>query len=636
MPSLFTNNTTMIKIRIKYKRTIILKLILLIISIGMVQQAASQEYLTKLPAENQKTIKEYISNIEKFEANKNPNSAVMYKNKLAYYLWQLELYNPAIEYFNQVLEYNNKSGNKNGIRTVIENLGMIYSDQEQYTKAYENFIKVAEMSKAMGDKAKVASAYNSAAYTMIYQKKYNEAVALLEKALENAQELNHLKLIRTCYGSLYEVYEKLGNQTKYQEYYMLYSTFNQYIKEQEIKEIEIESAVKIARAEAEKHAKELELELQSYRLNAAQDSLLEAEQINKEQQLQIRVLNQEKEMERQQKQIEKEQARLKVEKTIRNSILFFLILMIISLILIIKQYREKQKANKLLEEQNIKLKLQKEKIEQQSQLLEEKNEELAYKNKQIVDSINYASKIQEAILPSRKAIRNNLPNSFIFYRPKDIVSGDFYWFSKQKGRLFIAAVDCTGHSVPGAFMSRIGNTLLNGIVNEKKIFQPTEILTKLNAGVIQALKQHDPDGGTQDDGMDVSLCCIDKENKEIEFANANHNSIIISNGKLIVVEGAIFSIGGMFSSGDNVKFHSRKISIEKETSLFLFSDGYQDQFGGDNNQKFRVEQLEKIIYENRHLNMEEQGQIIESTFDQWKGDAKQIDDVLVIGIKLNG
>ena len=272
------------------------------------------------------------------------------------------------------------------------------------------------------------------------------------------------------------------------------------------------------------------------------------------------------------------------------------------------------------------------KVEQE---IKETNNQLEQRNIQIMDSITYAKKIQEAILPSMNLIKKNLPNSFIFFRPKDVVSGDFYWHIQKGNQIITAAVDCTGHGVPGAFMSMIGNTLLNEIVNKKGITSPAEILFELNKGVVFALNQGTDGDDSQDDGMDMSICSWNKETNEAVLSLASHNAYVITNNEIQNIDGDIYSIGGMFSNRPGIKFTNHTIKIERETTIYMFSDGYQDQFGGPRNKKFMAKQLKEMLLENHKLSMEEQEKVIAKRLDEWKGDRKQLDDILVVGLRLN-
>ena len=571
-----------------------------------------------LPRYLQKKIDNYETLAAIYQKNNNHNKAALYFNKIAYIYWENKYSQKAIEYFRQSLESNNKIGNKNAIWAINNNIGMIYSDLGQYEKSLEALNNSLRVSKEMEKKEKIASTLNNISLIQRYLNKEEEAIKTLQKALQLAHELNNLRLIRSCYAALSEIYKKLGNSEKSAENFELYSTFDKKIKQIEMEQVRMESMAKVAKANAEKRAKELELKLQSARLKAAKDSIEKIELLTREREQEIILL-------KKQREIEEQESKLKTAKTIRNIIAVGFVIVLLFSILLIIQYKQKHKAYKQIERQNIEL-------QEQKEIIQDNNVQLEKKNKLITDSIQYASKIQEAILPSKIAIRENFPESFIYYRPKDIVSGDFYWFSHQGDNIFIAAVDCTGHSVPGAFMSMIGNTLLNEIVNEKKILTPSEILTNLNTGIIKALNQRE--AGDSQDGMDISLCRINRKENKIEFSAASHSIYLIKNNELKVYEGDIFSIGGVFSQRSDLKFTNYSIPIEEDTLLYIFSDGYQDQFGGKNNKKFMAENFKKTLFHHHKQPLREQELMLSETFENWRDNNKQTDDILVIGLKI--
>ena len=257
---------------------------------------------------------------------------------------------------------------------------------------------------------------------------------------------------------------------------------------------------------------------------------------------------------------------------------------------------------------------------------------LKEKNKKITDSINYALRIQESVLPSDSEIKKQLPKSFIYFQPRDTVSGDFYWLSTVKDKIIIACVDCTGHGVPGAFMSLIGNTLLNEIVNEKEIIDPSLILKRLHLEIVKSLHQ-DSDRVQSKDGMEMSLCVIDTKANVIEYAGAMNPLYVIKNNSVIVVKPDMKGIGGDTSNGGDVEFTTQKISIQNNMSIYMFTDGYMDQFGGLENKKFNISNFKKLLLEIQSMDMNKQKERVEKTIQEWKGDYKQIDDILVIGIR---
>jgi ligand-binding sensor domain-containing protein/serine phosphatase RsbU (regulator of sigma subunit) len=265
--------------------------------------------------------------------------------------------------------------------------------------------------------------------------------------------------------------------------------------------------------------------------------------------------------------------------------------------------------------------------------VEERTQELAQKNKDITSSIQYAKRIQLAILPPLEQIFKYFPQSFLLYKPKDIVSGDFYWFGIKNGKKIIAVVDCTGHGVPGAFMSMIGHNLLNQIIIENGITAPDQILNDLHKGVQSALKQGTNVVDTSD-GMDVAICSIDVNNSELQFAGAYRPLFILNGSNYKRVEADKFPIGGSQLDAQR-RYTSHTIRINKGDTFYMTSDGYADQFGGEKGKKFMVKRFNELLLSIQDKPMEEQGRILEETFAQWRGEYQQVDDILVMGIRFS-
>ncbi len=263
--------------------------------------------------------------------------------------------------------------------------------------------------------------------------------------------------------------------------------------------------------------------------------------------------------------------------------------------------------------------------------LEKQNAIIEEKNKDITDSINYARRIQEAILPTKELKYRIFPNAFVLFQPRDIVSGDFYWFTEKNGKRLIAAVDCTGHGVPGAFMSMIGNAFLNEIVNEKGITQPSEILNQLRQNVVNALKQSDAESENKD-GMDIALCSFDENFSRVEFAGAFNPMWMIRNGELKIFQADKEPVG--FQSATSTPFTNHSIELQKGDTIYIFSDGFADQFGGPKGKKFKYSLFQKTLLDIQHKPMAEQEKFLINTFSDWKGDLEQVDDVIVIGIRV--
>lgn len=257
--------------------------------------------------------------------------------------------------------------------------------------------------------------------------------------------------------------------------------------------------------------------------------------------------------------------------------------------------------------------------------------EMQSKNRKISESINYAKRIQGAILPNNTVIRQMLPDSFILYKARDVVSGDFPWFISVGGSMYFAAVDCTGHGVPGALISLIGYFLLNDIVKGRKISDPGEILDHLDRGVTKTLRQDTGDSQTKD-GMDIALCKIDLNNGKVSYAGAHRPLYYLSNNNLEEIKGNKFPIGGGVYK-NQTKFTCTTIDVKKGDSIYFCSDGFPDQFGGPDNRKYGPKRLREFIEQHSQLSMEEFYTAIDADWTEWKGDQKQTDDVLLIGVR---
>ena len=273
-----------------------------------------------------------------------------------------------------------------------------------------------------------------------------------------------------------------------------------------------------------------------------------------------------------------------------------------------------------------------EQVVKQKEEIESKNQILEVLYKQVTDSIRYAKRIQEAILPPQSILRVILPNSFILYKPKDIVSGDFYWVEQKNGKTLFSAVDCTGHGVPGAFMSIVAYNILKYVVNNNNETQPARILDALNIGVSETLHQASSETHTRD-GMDLALCSIDFQKKELQYAGAYNPLYLIRDGQLKEFKADKFPIG--YYTGTTAKpYKNNTIELKAGDMVYVFSDGYVDQFGGPQGKKFMANQFRKLLLEICDLPVEEQKRTLDNKIETWRGAQEQVDDILVIGIKI--
>lgn len=263
--------------------------------------------------------------------------------------------------------------------------------------------------------------------------------------------------------------------------------------------------------------------------------------------------------------------------------------------------------------------------------IESQREELSIKNKNITDSINYAKRIQEALMPSEKQIKKAFPHSFVLHKPKDIVSGDFYWISERNDKIFVAAIDCTGHGVPGAFMSIIGFELFRKVTGNQKIESAGDMLTMINHEFESIFK--DVENFTLRDGMDIAFVMIDKKSRELEFSGAINPMYLIRNNKIQEIRGSRFSIGIDEDSEVEQTFVSNKVQLLDDDIIYLFSDGYADQFGGPDGKKFKYRRFRHLLLTIHKFPLDEQLRLLDERIEAWKGDLEQVDDILLIGIK---
>ena len=330
-------------------------------------------------------------------------------------------------------------------------------------------------------------------------------------------------------------------------------------------------------------------------------------------------------------------SQLSVEEFLINGGLLTLTVLIFCVFLIRTRYRltyseirnrmELERSKQLIEQKHEEVVLQKVEIQNQKDILEQKNRE-------ITDSINYARSIQRASIPTEEKFNGHFSDSFVLFKPKDIVSGDFYWVHEKNDRLFYATADCTGHGVPGGFMTMLGLSFLDEIIAGQGISDPAEVLNLLREKIIHALNQSG-NAGESKDGMDITICCIDQKTSQLTYASANNDLYLVrkdENGEPILKEYKANRQPCGYSPL-STSFTSHVVPLHKGDCIYTFTDGYADQFGGPKGKKFRYRQLENLLLEHHQLSFSEQKQTLSGTIEQWKGNLEQVDDILVIGIR---
>jgi serine phosphatase RsbU (regulator of sigma subunit) len=319
---------------------------------------------------------------------------------------------------------------------------------------------------------------------------------------------------------------------------------------------------------------------------------------------------------------------LEKQKLILYFVLFALLLVSFLGYYIYRGYKIKKEANIKLEEKNRTISLQKDEIEKQRDLAAAQRDQIAYQKKHITDSIMYAKRIQTALIPSLELFSDKLEH-FVLYKPLAIVSGDFYWVASQGNLQVIISADCTGHGVPGAFMSMLGVTMLNEIVSGKHILMPDQIIENLRQGIIRALNQVAEEDSIKD-GMDIAVCVVDFDKNILWYAGANNPLYLVRGGELTHYRADKMPVAIHYKMGP---FTLHKIDLQKGDAFYIFSDGFADQFGGPKQKKFMSMQLKEILVAMAGTPMLQQGERLNDIFEEWRGDSPQVDDVTLMGIR---
>ncbi len=513
---------------------------------------------------------------------------IAYDN-LAEVFMVLTNYSQAFDYVNKAIPIFEKLREFSLLAVSYETLGEIYYKQNQYEEAMKWQLKAIEIAEKVDDHSNIARGYLQIG--KIYRKKrnYKESLKAFLRALSIAEPIHNKDTVGTACLQLAILSFDADELEEAHNY--------------------AQRCLKVAIETGMKH-----LEANAYRIlsNIAEEK---------------KDFKTALEFYKQFEKVKSETIQLSSEQTIKN---------ITIAANVEKSEKEKEifrLKNTELAEANYKIQKQKERLENALKEIEATNKELEEKNQDILESIQYAQRIQEAILCTEADVKKLLPNSFIFFKPRDIVSGDFFWIAEKEGKILAAACDCTGHGVPAAIISVIGNNLLNDVVLNKNIIDPGKILTQLHKGMQAILKQNQTSDNETRDGMDISLICIDNLAKNIKFSGAFSNLFIASKGILDEIAGDKYAIGG---SQDEMfrLFTTHTIEFYGGEMIYLATDGIPNQIGGKEGKRFRSKQFKELLDTVSTLDLEKQKQIIQNRFQEWMNGYAQIDDVLVWGIRL--
>ncbi len=522
-----------------------------------------------------KALEYYQRGLKFFNALKDSIQIANIKNNIGNIYLKEENYELALAQFEESLEIFNKQHNEQGIANTYLYLGPTYKEKKEYQKALNYFLKAQKIFSNLGDKRNYALSFANMADTYKDMKDYGKSIRYYNIFFNEANQLNLRKDFLDQYEKISEVYEKAGNYIDALKFYKKYASIrDSLINEENVKQLsEME-----AKYENEKKSNEIKL----------QQTIIDKKELeNKRQQW----------------------------------VIGFSILLIVSiflvLLLIYRQFRVKKKANILLQQQNEEIKAQRDKIARQ--------------NKEITDSITYASIIQSAILTPHHLFEEYFPEHFIYYKPKNIVSGDFYWMTRKKDKILVAVADCTGHGVPGAFMSMLGMAFLSEIIGKPELGTSDEILNELKEKIISSLHQKDAETETKD-GLDIALCIIDRKQMNLQFTGAFNPLYIISDNNLDIIRGDRIPIG--FSFREGTYFTRHDIKIKEGDMIYMFSDGYYDQFGGENRKKFMAKRFIHLLLDISQFSLKKQEEWLDKTLVDWMEDNEQVDDITVVGIKI--
>lgn len=579
-------------------------------------------------------------------------------------------YREALKYYNNALELRQQTNNKEAQALIFNAIGGTYKNQKNYSKAIENYQKALDINLAIASPKAIASSYERLGMvfrdTSLVSKSqtiFSQASLFYSKAIEVYREIGdslNAARVSNFYGNLNKDFgkyqEAMAHYTSAKTLYgknnlgIAYTIYNQgkLLQAQHNKNAEslYEKALETAN-ECDEKALVCDITYSLYSLKKQENQSAQAlnyyekyvalkneieEDKNKEH---IAEMEFESDIKMLEQVNENQQLKIKEEEMKHSQFRIYVIILILILLgiiafslLLYRQFTQKKNAYSLLSQKQSEL-------ESAYDDTKKINDTLEKKNTQILDSLMYAKRIQKAILPTTDELQSAFPDNFVYYMPKELVSGDFYWLSKTNNYVFFAVVDCTGHGVPGACMSMVGNTLLNQIVNEMNILEPSKILSMLDAEVIKMLRQNEGDE-TQDDGMAISLIRYDQKKSELVFAGAGQKIFVTTEGEAQAISTSLFSIGGLHALKQHTQttFEETTVAVKEGTHIYLYTDGYIDQFGSENDERFSSTRFEDMILEMQSMDMAEQYMTVSRRIDAWKGTLPQIDDMLVVGIKL--
>lgn len=564
-----------------------------------------------------KAVKYNLNALNIYENLKDSFRISQTSNNLGIIFDNQKKYEKALEYYNKSIKIREKVNDSLGISQTLSNIANIFEKQKDFDKAFKNYFSSLEIANKINNKNQQAICYNNLAKILLEQEHLEKAFGYYQKSLIINQELGNKNNIALNLMNMGDIYRKKG------EYGQALKNLNKALEVSDEVSPDLLKDIFQTFSQTYEANGDVDSALKYYKkFSELKDTLLNSENSRQTGELEAKYQNEKKELENISLKKDNELNETKIKQQKRNLWGLAGILGLTTALGLIsyRAYRTNKRAKRIIEKQ-------KKIVEEQKEIVEEKNQE-------ITDSINYARNIQNSILPRDEEFKRLLPESFVLYKPKDIVSGDFYWLMErpEKNKIYLSASDCTGHGVPGGFMTMLNSRLLSEAVNEKQIEKPNEIFNYVRQNIINSLKSSSQIG-EQKDGMDSVLCSLDKNSKTLEFACAHNPLYLIRNNELVEFKAEKMPV----AYSDKLKdFTLNKIDLQKNDLIYIFSDGYGDQIGGPKEKKFMKKNLKQLLLSVHEKPMNEQKEILNKTIEDWisAGKTGQMDDILVIGVKI--
>ncbi len=579
---------------------------------------------------HEKAIQKSLQTLEFVEKHDLKNQLPYTYLILGFVYRNYELYDKALEYFQKTLEVCDTNELTDELHTAYNEIGNIYNIKKDYKKALEYLFKALKIRKKIQDFSYLGFSYNDIAYVYTLKKQNKDALKYYYKAIYYLKADNDLNSLVAIYNNIASIYLLNNNYDSVRLY------LNKALKLNKTNN-NLSMYIQIYNSLSQYYRQIDSFKKAYYYLDSAykfRDSVFK-ENTSKE------LANWEKkyEIQKRDNEILKVNESLKRQKILTYSSIIVILLIIVFSAIILSQLKLKKRAFNQLEEQNYEILQQKEEIEIQKEELEEQRDTIRKQNSDLTSSITYATHIQQSILPPKDLLDSFFKEYFVFYKPKSIVSGDFYWVAKAKSYIFFSAADCTGHGVPGAFMSVLGISLLNEIVAkfegmDNLNIKASSVIEQLKTLIIKSLRQSD-DFDSSMEGIDLAMCIYNSENNKLQFSGAYNSLYLVRNNQLKEIKADRMPAG--ISWHKQLKFTNHQIEYHKNDIIYMFSDGFADQFGGEKYEKFTYKRLKDLIKSVSAKPLNEQKNIFEKKLTDWMSKSatnKQVDDIIIMGVKI--